>query len=139
MKLLLGPWLVVLASSVARLSEAFAYAPNFITKIIEEQTGIEPKGLVLTTPATDGGDGSALEAATASAASPTATLTQVRTRFPPEPNGYLHLGVSLSCYYLGVTFDDALADCFRSLSSSINHHLTACQGRLIQLCRCSHV
>jgi glutamyl/glutaminyl-tRNA synthetase len=73
--------------------DAFAYAPNFITKIIEDQTGIKPVGLLEV----------ANEVGASESSTPTATAVleedeppvaqrQIRTRFPPEPNGYLHLG-----------------------------------------------
>lgn len=62
----------------------FAYAPNFITKIIAEQTGIEPVGLM---EIDEGSSEDSLQ--------PKMEATVARkviTRFPPEPNGYLHLG-----------------------------------------------
>ena len=63
-------------------AHGFAYAPNFITKIISEQIGIVPVGLLEV-------DESNQDEHTA--AQPTVSST-VTTRFPPEPNGYLHLG-----------------------------------------------
>lgn len=66
--------------------DGFAYAPNFITKIIEQQTGVEPVGLM----EVDEGDNNNKQD-DPNTLDPTVT-NKVTTRFPPEPNGYLHLG-----------------------------------------------
>lgn len=63
----------------------FAYAPNFITKIISEQTGIAPVGLL----EVEKDEGDKQQHGDAEAATVSSVVT---TRFPPEPNGYLHLG-----------------------------------------------
>ena len=66
-------------------SDAFAYAPNFITKIVQEQTGIKPTGLLEIDSKDDSGEDEA-------SSSTNKIDRPVTTRFPPEPNGYLHLG-----------------------------------------------
>lgn len=60
-----------------KFADGFAYAPNFITKIIQEDTGLEP---VLDRESKSGESVVKIESG------------HVKTRFPPEPNGYLHLG-----------------------------------------------
>ena len=66
--------------------EGFAYAPNFITKLIAEQTGLDPVGLLEVDP-----NDKTPESASQLTMERSVTA-KVTTRFPPEPNGYLHLG-----------------------------------------------
>lgn len=112
---------VVVVVSLVPVVDAscFAYAPNFITKLIEEQTGISPQGLlhVDTVPSSDkNGHEQPLQPA-ATALDPLAPSSSssldaprsflVRTRFPPEPNGFLHLG-----HAKAVSFNFAVARMF---------------------------
>ena len=69
-----------------------AYAPNFITKIIQEDTGITPAIV----------DEQAFKESSSE--------SKVTTRFPPEPNGYLHLG-----HAKAVSFNFAVARMFNGV------------------------
>ena len=78
--------------SVFSSATSLAYAPNFITKIIQEETGTEPVGLLSVA---DGSDGAVKDSGTDddnASLKGRKTIEMVKTRFPPEPNGYLHLG-----------------------------------------------
>ena len=110
---------------------ALAYAPNFITKIISESTGREPFGLLplpttststkteteaetidatITASATDGlslSSKASLLSDTLSLTSQQQQQPMIVTRFPPEPNGYLHLG-----HVKAISFNFAVAKMF---------------------------
>lgn len=99
--IVVGGAVLLAAATTVQVVDSFAYAPNFITKIIEQSTGIAPVGLL------DVGqnDTDALqEDATAGAGALAGPIT---TRFPPEPNGYLHLG-----HAKAVSFNFAVARAF---------------------------
>lgn len=87
---------ILLHSLLVENVYSFAYAPNFITKIIQEQTGIVPQGLSLEDVSSASSSDVAIKAP-----------IEVRTRFPPEPNGYLHLG-----HAKAVSFNFAVARMF---------------------------
>jgi glutaminyl-tRNA synthetase len=82
---------------------ALAYAPNFITKIIQEQTHLEPDERYFAKFPT----GEAVNVDHAGSPTSTRPTNLVRTRFPPEPNGYLHLG-----HAKAVCFNFAVAKAF---------------------------
>jgi glutaminyl-tRNA synthetase len=90
----------------------FAYAPNFITKIIEEQTSIVPQRYILPHPTSD--CNGAIDAASDHSNNDAemrigdrSKPSFVKTRFPPEPNGYLHLG-----HAKAISFNFAVARSF---------------------------
>ena len=67
--------LLLVSAAFNSVANGFAYAPNFVTKIIQEDLGID-----------------ADSEETTSSSSSNSAHSAIKTRFPPEPNGYLHLG-----------------------------------------------
>lgn len=93
---------IALAYCGSTFVSGFAYAPNFITKIIEEETNVKPQGLLVVDSGVDPSPPSQTDSSSGAA-----TSSHIRTRFPPEPNGYLHLG-----HAKAITFNFAVSRMF---------------------------
>lgn len=109
----ISPLVVLLFNSFAQNIEGFAYAPNFITKIIAASSGLEPVGLldVTVTPTTTTANANKEDDTNSDPEEERESGPRfdgpITTRFPPEPNGYLHLG-----HAKAVSFNFAVARMF---------------------------
>ncbi len=88
-------------------TQGFAYAPNFITKIIAAASGLKPVGLLDVTPPPTTANNNNSDPEEEESGSTTFFDGPITTRFPPEPNGYLHLG-----HAKAVSFNFAVARMF---------------------------
>lgn len=112
--MMLGLTILLVTATGVPLAEGFAYAPNFITKIIEQSTGIAPVGLLDVGQNNNNNDDDTVEdeVTAATLVKSTSAISDfqgpITTRFPPEPNGYLHLG-----HAKAVSFNFAVARAFQ--------------------------